>query len=272
MAIPQRPRRIPRPQVTAPRDRQAERGVIWNDPDLLIPWPSRRRRRSCRDKDRILPRLAECGEWHTRDDGTDPGHWRHRQQTRGVAGGGGAVARVGGGGASGLRGWISTGLSVRETFAASAPWLVVNAAAYTAVDAAEDDAAAAFRVNRDGPRKLARAVREAAAFRSLTCRPTTKGSTGLRVRRMWRPTRSHRRAFTARARACRREQAVLAQVLARDPVRDVVARDLPTGTTSCARRSPPGSAIGICVSADQCGCPTMCAGSGAGHSWASPCG
>ncbi|MGC1410964.1 MAG: dTDP-4-dehydrorhamnose reductase [Acetobacteraceae bacterium] len=46
--------------------------------------------------------------------------------------------------------------SVRETFAASAPWLVINAAAYTAVDAAEDDAAAAFRVNRDGPRELAR--------------------------------------------------------------------------------------------------------------------
>ncbi len=46
--------------------------------------------------------------------------------------------------------------SVREAFAASARWLVINAAAYTAVDKAEDDAAAAFRVNSDGPRDLAR--------------------------------------------------------------------------------------------------------------------
>jgi dTDP-4-dehydrorhamnose reductase len=41
---------------------------------------------------------------------------------------------------------------VRET----APSLVVNAAAYTAVDAAEDDAEAAYRANRDGPGALAR--------------------------------------------------------------------------------------------------------------------
>ena len=37
------------------------------------------------------------------------------------------------------------------------PSLVVNAAAYTAVDAAETDAAAALRINRDGPAELARA-------------------------------------------------------------------------------------------------------------------
>ena len=41
-------------------------------------------------------------------------------------------------------------------FRAAAPWLVVNAAAYTAVDAAEDDAEAAYRANRDGPAALAR--------------------------------------------------------------------------------------------------------------------
>lgn len=39
---------------------------------------------------------------------------------------------------------------------ATAPWLVVNTAAYTAVDAAEDDAEAAYRANRDGPGALAR--------------------------------------------------------------------------------------------------------------------
>jgi dTDP-4-dehydrorhamnose reductase len=45
--------------------------------------------------------------------------------------------------------------SVGEIFAASAPSLLVNAAAYTAVDAAEDDAEAAYRANRDGPAELA---------------------------------------------------------------------------------------------------------------------
>jgi dTDP-4-dehydrorhamnose reductase len=46
--------------------------------------------------------------------------------------------------------------SVADVVAASAPALVVNTAAYTAVDAAEDDADAAFRANRDGPAELAR--------------------------------------------------------------------------------------------------------------------
>ena len=46
--------------------------------------------------------------------------------------------------------------SVGAAFAAVRPWLVVNAAAYTAVDAAEGDADAAFRANRDGPAELAR--------------------------------------------------------------------------------------------------------------------
>jgi dTDP-4-dehydrorhamnose reductase len=46
--------------------------------------------------------------------------------------------------------------SIAQVFAASAPALVVNTAAYTAVDAAEDDADAAFRANHDGPAELAR--------------------------------------------------------------------------------------------------------------------
>lgn len=46
--------------------------------------------------------------------------------------------------------------SIAEVFARSEPSLVVNAAAYTAVDAAEQDAAAAFRANRDAPAELAR--------------------------------------------------------------------------------------------------------------------
>jgi dTDP-4-dehydrorhamnose reductase len=46
--------------------------------------------------------------------------------------------------------------SIAAVFAETAPSLVINAAAYTAVDAAEDDADAAFRANRDGPAELAR--------------------------------------------------------------------------------------------------------------------
>jgi dTDP-4-dehydrorhamnose reductase len=46
--------------------------------------------------------------------------------------------------------------TIEAAFRAEDPWLVVNAAAYTAVDAAETDAAAAYRANRDGPAALAR--------------------------------------------------------------------------------------------------------------------
>ncbi len=50
--------------------------------------------------------------------------------------------------------------SVRARLAAVRPALVVNAAAYTAVDKAESDREAAFAVNRDGPANLARACAE----------------------------------------------------------------------------------------------------------------
>lgn len=45
--------------------------------------------------------------------------------------------------------------TIEAAFRDGAPSLVINAAAYTAVDAAESDAAAAFRANRDGPMRLA---------------------------------------------------------------------------------------------------------------------
>jgi dTDP-4-dehydrorhamnose reductase len=45
--------------------------------------------------------------------------------------------------------------SIDAAFRAANPSLVVNAAAYTAVDAAESDADAAYRANRDGPSRLA---------------------------------------------------------------------------------------------------------------------
>ncbi|HEX2943445.1 MAG TPA: dTDP-4-dehydrorhamnose reductase [Rhodopila sp.] len=46
--------------------------------------------------------------------------------------------------------------TIAATFHAVRPRLVINAAAYTAVDAAENDADAAYRANRDGPGILAR--------------------------------------------------------------------------------------------------------------------
>jgi dTDP-4-dehydrorhamnose reductase len=46
--------------------------------------------------------------------------------------------------------------TIEATFRAAAPGLVVNAAAYTAVDAAETESTAAYRANRDGPETLAR--------------------------------------------------------------------------------------------------------------------
>lgn len=45
--------------------------------------------------------------------------------------------------------------TVASVFRAVAPTLVVNAAAYTAVDKAESDSEAAYRANRDGPAALA---------------------------------------------------------------------------------------------------------------------
>ena len=51
--------------------------------------------------------------------------------------------------------------TVAEVFDRVGPSLVINAAAYTAVDAAETDADSAFRANRDGPAELARLCRTA---------------------------------------------------------------------------------------------------------------
>ena len=51
--------------------------------------------------------------------------------------------------------------SVGPCLEAYSPALVVNAGAYTAVDQAEDEAAAAFAVNRDGPSALAEACARA---------------------------------------------------------------------------------------------------------------
>lgn len=48
-------------KVTAPYDKSAERGVIWNDPDIGVEWPLSEDEVLLSDKDRVLPRLRDCG-------------------------------------------------------------------------------------------------------------------------------------------------------------------------------------------------------------------
>ena len=50
-------------KVTAGYDRAAERGVIWNDPELALPWPVAADAAALSDKDRVLPRLRDCDTW-----------------------------------------------------------------------------------------------------------------------------------------------------------------------------------------------------------------
>jgi len=52
-------------KVTAPYDRPAERGVIWNDPALALPWPISPDEALLSDKDLKLPTLAACDIWFT---------------------------------------------------------------------------------------------------------------------------------------------------------------------------------------------------------------
>ena len=46
-------------KVTGPWDRSAERGVIWNDPDIAIEWPLSPDKVILSDKDKLLPRLRD---------------------------------------------------------------------------------------------------------------------------------------------------------------------------------------------------------------------
>lgn len=56
---------------------------------------------------------------------------------------------------------IASADAIRMTLAETKPELVINAAAYTKVDAAENEAELAFAVNRDGVRLMAEACRDA---------------------------------------------------------------------------------------------------------------
>jgi dTDP-4-dehydrorhamnose 3,5-epimerase len=46
-------------KVTAAYDKPAERGVIWNDPDIGINWPVAADQVILSDKDKVLPRLRD---------------------------------------------------------------------------------------------------------------------------------------------------------------------------------------------------------------------
>ena len=50
-------------KVTGDYDKAAERAVIWDDPELALPWPVAPGAALLSDKDKALPRLAECDAW-----------------------------------------------------------------------------------------------------------------------------------------------------------------------------------------------------------------
>jgi len=50
-------------KVTAPYDRASERGVLWTDPDLAVPWPITPSEGILSDKDQMLPLLRDCPAW-----------------------------------------------------------------------------------------------------------------------------------------------------------------------------------------------------------------
>ena len=50
-------------KVTADYDRATERGVIWNDPMLALPWPVAAADAVLSEKDTALPLLADCDAW-----------------------------------------------------------------------------------------------------------------------------------------------------------------------------------------------------------------
>jgi dTDP-4-dehydrorhamnose 3,5-epimerase len=50
-------------KVTGDYDRAAERGVIWDDSSLALPWPVDPADAVLSEKDKALPRLVDCDAW-----------------------------------------------------------------------------------------------------------------------------------------------------------------------------------------------------------------
>ncbi len=52
-------------KVDGSYSKACERGVVWNDPGLALPWPLAEGEAIVSDKDMELPRLADCDPWYT---------------------------------------------------------------------------------------------------------------------------------------------------------------------------------------------------------------
>ena len=52
-------------KVTAGYSKASERGVIWNDPALALPWPVAAGEAVLSEKDAVLPRLRDAGDLFT---------------------------------------------------------------------------------------------------------------------------------------------------------------------------------------------------------------
>jgi dTDP-4-dehydrorhamnose 3,5-epimerase len=50
-------------KTTGYYDRASERGVMWNDPDLALPWPIDPSEVQLSDKDKVLPNWADMPTW-----------------------------------------------------------------------------------------------------------------------------------------------------------------------------------------------------------------
>ena len=75
--------------------------------------------------------------------------------------------------------------SLRAAIRATRPDIIVNPAAYTAVDKAESDEATAYAVNAIVPGILAKRSRNSARSSSIT--PRTMSLTAQKTIRMWKP-------------------------------------------------------------------------------------
>ncbi len=52
-------------KTTGYYDRASERGVMWDDPDLALPWPVAASEVQLSDKDKVLPGWAAAAAWFT---------------------------------------------------------------------------------------------------------------------------------------------------------------------------------------------------------------
>ena len=148
---------------------------------------------------------------------------------------------------------ITDATAVDQTLTASGAAVVINAAAYTAVDRAEQEPELAFAVNRDGPAHLAAAcarlnipllhISTDYVFDGRKTGPTSRGRSGLAPGCLWPQQMGRRRGGAP----------VVASAL--DPASELGVRD--SGPQFRQDDFAAGAgARGTAVVADQFGCPT----------------